>query len=423
MGVVVLVMGIVAASTPPAPAKAVSPDVGAPVLRVTGGSPGSISLAWNGSSSSFFDRYEVDESRAGSLGPWTALASLPNASETTFYWDGLSPSSSYWWKVVEYFLPVGSATSNIVGQVQPPAPALSATLAGPTSAKLTWTNSATYGGSVAFGAYLVEESTNNGSFDVVATITNESATRDVVAGLAPAGSFWFEVATNDRCSGASNCASFSAPSVSKSLDVRLQSPRPLAAAIVHAPTELTSGALGNFRCTGAGGRPPLTFAWSFGAGRTISGRNVTYAFAQAGTYLATCVVYDTFGSEATATANVTVLGTNSNGTGGGAGPPGSGSGDVPGRDASPSSLIGTAVGVFLLLALAAAVAWLGFAVFRRRRAAARSSAPPTGATGAVTPPPPLTDGSGDAPTSSARPPPANLDEMFDELDRSSSSSR
>jgi PKD domain-containing protein len=418
--VLLVVVGVVVLAAPLGTGigRAASPAAG-PTLTVTGATPGSIGLAWNSSSGVLFDHYEVSDSTAGPNGPWHAVAALSQASDTAFYWDGLVPGNSYWWEVVAYATPISSATSNVVQQVQPPSPTLTAAMAGPGTVNLSWTNSASYGGSVVFASYVVQESANNGSFTNLTAITEVGVRSDSVSGLQTGTNYRFVLRTSDGCQGASNCASFSSSSVSRSPAVRVSPPDSLAAQIVGAPASLATGATGTFQCAAQGGRSPVTFTWNFGDGRTLPGRNVTHSFVQAGTYPVACLVHDGLGTNASATARVTVA-ANASGTSGGGGSGGGGGGGLAGPSASTSSLFGPAVAVFLLLTFVAAVVWLGWIVNRRSRP---HSVPP-GAFGqgpALGPPPPGSFPSSGVPEASALPdppppPPRDLDELFDQLE-------
>lgn len=417
--------------------RAAAPAAGL-TLSIGGDTPGSVGLTWTASSNLLFSEYRVLESTNGSGGPWRALGTIGIASETTFYWDGLPAGSTQWWQIEENDGLTMTLYSNVVELVQPSNPVLTASLVGPTSANLSWTNGAQYGPGVGFLSYALEESTNNGTYSNVATFTNVATRAIGVSELGPGTSERFLIRTEDGCTNAVDCASFTSPSNSTSASERVSPPAALTATIAQAPTNVKVGQAGAYECAAQGGRPPLTYVWNFSDGHTLSGRNVTHAFAQTGNFTASCLVHDTLGSHVTASMTVAVAstsggsGSGGSGGGGGSGGPGGGSGGSGGGggggnvgpSASTSSLVAPLVAGFLVVAFVAAVVWLGFVVNRRSKP--RTVAPgglwspsARSATGAAGGPesPAAASGSSDSPGSAASAEPSrDLDEMFDELE-------
>jgi hypothetical protein len=200
----------------PAVAAGASPSAsGSLTLSAAGASPNAIGLSWtlSGGSALFFVNYEVDRSTNGSNGPWSTVATITDFLASSFYWDGLTPGVSYWWRVVENQSGVSPTTSNVVLQSQPGTAGLTVGLAGPTAMSLSWTNGASYGSEVGFVSYTVAESVDNGSFTNVSVINAESNRAVSVSGLHPGSSYQFVVHTADQCQGASNCGAFPGPSL------------------------------------------------------------------------------------------------------------------------------------------------------------------------------------------------------------------
>jgi hypothetical protein len=408
-------------------------------LTLTGDSPATVALSWTppAGSSLLFVNYEVDRSTASTNGPWTSVASITNFAATSRYQDGLSPWTHYWWRVVMNESSFGPVTSNVVSVIQPGPAVLAVDLVGSASANLSWTNSASYGGGVAFVSYTVAESLDNASFANVSVLTSASELATTISGLRPESSYAFELRTADGCGQAANCAAFPSPSVTTSNAVRRDTPMPLTATVVAAPVTLAQGAHGSFSCVATGGNSPRVYVWSFGDGSTAPGRNVTHSFSQPGAYTVVCQVRDGVGNRANATANLTVTATTpsgSNGTGnpgGSNGGGGSGGGGTPLRSATSSTQFGLIATAVLAIAVIVAVTWLVLFLGRRRgRSSPRPTAggPTTGAMGEPENPPGRTGEPEEAPTppptdpSAERagpvdpPRPRDFDELFDQLD-------
>jgi PKD domain-containing protein len=364
-------------------------------LAVTGSSPGSISLGWSASTDLVFDHYEVDYSSSGSSGPWTVLATDSNVADTSFYWSGLAPGQTYWWQVLDYAAVLGATPSNVVGIPQPAAAQLSATLVGPTSANLNWTNGANYAGNVVFASYRILESANGGPYTTLAVITTASERSYPLNALGPGVAYAFYVNTTDGCSGAANCGS-SSSSTTSSGGASFSTPRPLSVAAHASSSTIQNGTPDTFLCQASGGQTPYKFSWTFGDGTSASSAGPTHTYPAPGSYTAVCSVVDSFGSAASGQIVVTVSApsgssgsggnNNSSGSGGGGGN-GNGAGNSPGG----SSLVNPFAGAVLLLilvvaGLSAAIVWMG----RRRRMQLTNpgpSPPPSDAPRPTTPSP------------------------------------
>ncbi|MCI4330375.1 MAG: PKD domain-containing protein [Thermoplasmata archaeon] len=404
-----------------------SPSASGVQLSVTASGPGAIALSWSVSATLLlaFDHYEVFRSTVGSTGPWAPLQTLRNATDMSFYWEGLTPGTSYWWEVGLFDSLGGNTSSNIVEHTQPGVAALTGSRSGSTSANLSWTNSASYGPGLAFSSYTIEMAVDNGTYSASAPLRSESVRSAVATSLR--GGAWYDVyvVTAEGCSGAANCPSFPQSSLTDSNVVAFAMPWPLTAQVTSASSTLTPGGVGTFACAGSGGVAPLKITWKFGDGTGAAGTPVTHAFQAAGTYTVACTVRDAIGSRALASTNVSVsaAGTGgnasgngsgtgsgsgngssgSNGTGangtlpGGRGRGSGGSGGLPGSSpTSSASPIMPALEGFLLVAFVAAVIGLSIIVARRGagvraalgpRASRRFGSLPPSAPGTTTPPP------------------------------------
>jgi hypothetical protein len=420
-----------------------SPSMG---LSVTGSSPGAVSLAWTESTDVLFTSYQVDESSTGANGPWTIVSTISNVAATTFYWSGLAPDQTYWWQVTVYDTVVVSAMSPAVAEQQPAVAAISATLSGPSTAQLQWTNGASYTGSVALVAYTIEVSAANGSPSSLPPIHDAATLSLTVGNLSNGTQYRFQLRTTDGCSSAANCGSGPGPSTTVSNAATLVTPRPLGAAVSPYRTTVSVNASVAFACTSSGGAAPYHYAWTFGDGSTSSGSAAVHQYPQAGTFQVTCTVTDAFRSTSTGRSTVTVAaptsgGGGSNGSGGGTGggtgsgngsgssgggsgggsgtssPGGSGGSGAP---ASTSSPLGKIAAIGLALVVVGAVAWLALLARHRRRAAPSPAPLPGGAesgeaTSTVAPPPVDPSSVEVEPTPEAASS-ADIDRMMDELE-------
>lgn len=442
-----------------------------PQLTVTGTAPGAISLKWPASTDLLFSNYDVELSTAGSTGPWVSLTTLSSAASTTFYWDGLLPGQTYWW-VVLYNGTLSTTVSSVVQSTQPQVAALTATLAGPTSVLLGWTNAAQYGGNVRFVSYSVMQSTGSGPAVAIANLSSVTPRSFVATSLATATSYQYWVQTTDGCAGAANCGSELRPSTSNSNSASSTTPGALGASVSASSTNVAAGTPDNFTCHPSGGLAPYHYTWSFGDGTSARGRSVSHIFYVAGSYTVTCTVSDLLGTTANGSLSVTAYsasgggggtgtgngsgngsgtgsgnGTTPNGTGSpGTGHPGKpGSGHVPVTTPSSSApatkhIDPLLIGLLAAVVLACAVLLLLLTLGRRKVARRGAATPPPGASTVADPPPtagpePNADAASSArpaapPVSPSLPPPGNppgpaartsgdgldMDRMMDDLE-------
>ncbi len=253
-----------------------------------------VSLVWAQTGDALFVNYTLYWSSGGSNGPWHYFATITNYKQTTYYAIGATPGANYWWVLYDYDA-YSSAPSNTLAVTQTPAVSLSASLATPTSAQLSWTNSAQYGGWIGFSSYQISESVNSGPFATLATITNAATTTYVVPSLSSGTNYRFQVVTADNVS-----------QQSVSNTVSISTPAPLSASATASQSSADVGQAVSFTCVAAGGQGPYTYSWSFSDGGSASGATATHAFSSAGSQNAVCSVHDSFGTAATTTSSISI---------------------------------------------------------------------------------------------------------------------
>jgi|GEM_PF-3598391 len=456
LSALVLVPGLAGASGPAtAPVSpAAAPALAALELVAPGASPGAVGLEWGATNDALFAGYDVEYALSSTSSSWTSAATFSSQSDTSAFVAGLTPSSSYWWKVVEQNLLGATSDSNIVEVTQPPMATLSGALAGPTSVALTWTNGATYGGSVSFGDYEVTAALGNGSFATATTITIAAERNATVAGLSTGATYRFLVRTFDRCNGAANCGSPAATSTTTSSEVTLTLPPALTVTVAPATSTVDVGAPVDLTCRTVGGAAPITYVWAFGDGATGAGANVSHAYTAPGTFAPRCTATDSLGSRASASGAVTVMapsGGGGGGSGGGGSGNGSGNGTGGGNSSAPNGTGGSGSGgtggpgttnppagpspvgptatsgslvgplAFLVLVLVALAVIIGLALLARRRSRSTgaASAPPPGvapdAVGPPAAPAPLPASAAPEDADPSEGGPSDLDRLFDEI--------
>lgn len=417
-----------------------SPSVG--LLRVTGSSPGAISLQWPVTSDLFFVNYTIEYSSNGSTGPWTIVGVTTNSSATTFFLEGLAPNQTYSYEVVEYSsLGVGTPT-NVVTHAQPPSARLWVRAINSSAVRLSWTNAGQYGGNVAFQQYQLLESSGGGSWGIAANVSSVAARNLTVAGLAPSTPYGFQIATTDACVGAANCYVGFPVSTTSSTEATWSTPGPLTARASSNVSATYVNLPVRFTCSGAGGSGPFTYNWSLGDGSVAKVATIVHRYLAPGNYSATCAVSDSLGSHAVSSTRLNVSQTPSstgNGSGGGGGPPptSNGSGGSPGGNPPPAGgtpgsgsgahpLALRAVLVLLAIAIGGATIVLALAIRRPTRPGAPESSPVPAPPRSADPPP----GRASVPPATSRPtaastvqssddPVAEIDRLMDSLHRSS----
>jgi PKD domain-containing protein len=313
-------------------------------LHVVGKTPRAVSLAWPPSTDLLFNHYEVDDSSSGPSGPWTSVGTLALASDASFFSDGLVPSNTYSWRVLEINTLGLSSTSNVLNETQPFPAHLSANLSGPATARLSWTNGAQYGSTIAFVAYTVLAALGGAPGVPLATITDVSTRTFTAPSLLPGSTYLFTLETTDRCAGASNCAANGPMTESSSSPSSVNTPLPVQATATASSPTIQSGQIENFSCSASGGAPPYTFAWTFGDGATGHGPVTSHVYRSTGSFTAQCAATDLLGSRATSSVTVTVTAPSGGGGGGGGGGSGGGSGNGSGNGSGGGSGHGNGTG-------------------------------------------------------------------------------
>jgi hypothetical protein len=184
---------------------AVHPAVDTVTISEIGASPVALSLFANASGNACPPfGWTIRESTSGSDGPWTVTYSdtggrTPLPDNLTDYELILNPGSTYWWQAIDDDSCTGNITSNTLQFQQPAASVLTVTQPTPTSAMLTWTNSAVYGGLVAFGSYQIyEESGTPPPGTLIGTVTVQSDLSYLVQGLSYHTGYGFSVVSLDK---------------------------------------------------------------------------------------------------------------------------------------------------------------------------------------------------------------------------------
>jgi hypothetical protein len=184
---------------------ALLPDAASVSIAENGASPVALSLVVNatGTACPPFG-WTIQESTSGSDGPWTVTYSdtggrTPLPYNITDYEDVLTAGATYWWQAIDDDSCTGNITSNTLQFQQPAVAVVAITQPTATSAELTWTNSASYGGQVTFGSYEVyEESGVPPPGALIGTISVEGDRSLLVQGLSYHTGYGFSVVTLDE---------------------------------------------------------------------------------------------------------------------------------------------------------------------------------------------------------------------------------
>lgn len=296
-----------AAARPASPAaadRASDHPSAAGTLTVVGSIPTAVSLSWTESTAFFFTNYTLQQSSDPSNGPWTTIAVITTAASTSYVATDLAPSTGYGWRVIAGSL--GGSTDYPPANATTPATAyLNVTVPSPTTADLSWTNNATYGGGLGFVSYGVYETAATGAPVLVATETDAGTRAVGLSGLSPGASYGFYVNTTDcdaGCGGADPT-----PSVTSSNVVTVGTPEPLSASLVAERPLVDVGQPDLLSCSPSGGRSPYQFAWSIDNGSwTAGGASRSLAFNATGPAELSCQVTDAGASQAEAATVVSV---------------------------------------------------------------------------------------------------------------------
>jgi PKD domain len=273
-------------------------------LNDCGRSPATICLNWTATTDLFFSNYTVSYSASGASGPFEVTGVLVSQSTTTFSRTGLAPGGTYWWQVIEYGS-LGNSGSNVLTVIQPTLAFLNYTTPSGTTAKFTWTNNASYGGSIGFVDYGLYDSVSGGAPSRIASFTNAGLRTYTLSGLSAGTSYSFYLNTTDCYSGCG--ASNVNLSVTTSDTTTFGTALALVASVSANRPAVDAGELDYFICTPSGGTSPFTFAWNFGSGTFVNASSsVSRSFATPGSATVTCKITDAAMTTSTAATTVTV---------------------------------------------------------------------------------------------------------------------
>lgn len=339
---------------------AISPAATTDPISVAGYGPATVALTWQQSGDWCFTDYRIQESTAGSGGPWTTVDTVTSSGITEMYWDGFSPGQTVWFQDIDDSgCGGGSATSNVVSVTFPNYASVSYSDTGPSSVQLSWNNNAHYGGLLSFDSYQAEEQINSGGFSTLGTISSASTqiyTVTGVTGLNTGTSYQFKIATTDQCN---SCSGGSYPYTTDSNTItHLAIDAPSAS-----PASVQTGKALALSVSVIGGSAPYTYVWTgLPAGCSSSSTaQPSCTPTSAGTFTVTVTVTDDRGSTLTSLP-VSITVTSSGGDGGLLG------GNGPGSTGSSDG--------WLLVALVVVVAVvLAVVLLARRRRSMRSEAP------------------------------------------------
>jgi hypothetical protein len=263
--------------------------------------PTTLSLNWNSSNDTCFRSYLLQVSSTSSSGPWSNIDSISRQQAGARYVNNLGPGTTSWWRIVNNNC-IGSTAGPALAITQPVIAALNVTHPSPTSATLNWTNSAQYGGKLAFFSYSVMESVSAGSYSLATTISSVASRTFTLTGLAPTAGYQFYINTTDFCGG----CNLPYPSSSLSNTVGFGTTSPLAASARATPFTSDVGQPVSLICAVAGGVGPFTFAWNLGDGANDTGATTSHTYSIPGTVTPICTVTDSSSGHANAPTSVTV---------------------------------------------------------------------------------------------------------------------
>lgn len=264
-------------------------------LGEDGFGPASISLNWTESTALTFENYTVYVSNVSATGPWRFVTSITDEGTTTVGVADLDPGLTYWWNVTAYSSVLGLGTTATYSPILPWTQPTLAYLVSPANTtstiNLSWTNNASYGGVLTFGAYAVEE-VDDGTTTTYENLTSASDNATTVKGLTAGASYSFYIDTYDACS---DCVP-AGPSMTQSNVIVAGTATPLTAAVTASRTTVDARVLVAFTCTPSGGTPPYAFGWNFsnGTGYPAGPGTTSHAFDKASSagYLVRCQVTD-----------------------------------------------------------------------------------------------------------------------------------
>lgn len=277
-------------------------------------------------------------------GPWTniPITGVGVGYSRSSIVTGLTPGSTYWYRVICTDSGGATAYSNPLSVMQPNQAVLTFTRPSASTASLSWTNGANYDLDLNFGAYQVFQ---NGA--LLGTITNQNSRSYTVQGLSQDDVYSFYVRTDDIYNQGYVCPSYCVTAYSPSNDVEVKLP---SVDFTWSGRDLT----GSFTAAATGGVAPYSFVWDFGDGTAGSGATTSHAYSTSGNYSVVLALTDASGWTATSAHSVQVVGSPT--------PPA----DTTTPPAGPLTVDGTIL-AGLLLAVFAAIASVAVLLIRRRR--------------------------------------------------------
>lgn len=250
-------------------------------LRYDGIAPQSISLT---AGKDVLAGMSVQGSTVGAIGPWTTFPSIRVGVDN--YVSGLVAGRTYWWRIIG----LGDAKLSDTLRVTQPDPAsLTGTLSlDSKTAYLSWTNTAHYGGAIAFVSYDVRE-THDG---LIATITSNSTTHYNVTGLPAGRDLDYYILTNDKCGP---CAGNTETSTYSS-DFRASTPQDYTPTIRvdKYAVDIGKNLPFMFTCEPPVNGDAFTTTWDYGDG-SFSTDQITssHTYSKVGNFQVTCRAFDT----------------------------------------------------------------------------------------------------------------------------------
>ena len=271
------------------------PSVSAIPLMVAGNDPEALSMCWGEMAFSSGGYYEVLNSTTGLAGSFVPVQRITDDTDVC-YWSRTAPgaTAAVWWEVNAYASVLGIAVligeSNEVVTTQPAVAYLWVAWVNDTTAALSWTNNAAYGGNISFGSYWVYDGSS---------FLGYASSQSFRATVAPQNAYSFSVTTADMASPSTRLTSTS-NSVAGVTPVQL---------LAHPSVSRTTADVTQtvmFACWATGGISPYSFAWAFGDGANGTGTPATHAYSTTGSMKATCSATDSLTTVAAANLYVVV---------------------------------------------------------------------------------------------------------------------
>lgn len=248
-----------------------------------------VTLTWSQSGDLLFTSYTLYYSSAGANGPWSNIWSTGTKSTTAMFVNGLSPSSNYWFYILDTDA-LGHANSNTLEVTTTNNPSLQITSTTTSTASLSWNEFNTYSSLVPFDSYTVQSSSSSGGpWSTVTTISNPSQTSYTVTGLSPGQKYYLAMFDTVGSAGNlqdtySNYVTYTPPLVTISTLTNTID--------VGQNVQVTSSIVGT---------APFSYQW-YSNGNPVAGATFsafTFSPASTGTYMIYVIARDSTGALAT----------------------------------------------------------------------------------------------------------------------------